>query len=503
MSPYRVRSDAQRFFEELCPYLFVAFLIYMAAHGLGLVNAGLNVDDWNQVEVPPAWGNQGRWALALYYHYVLLSNFTESFQVVGAFVLFVLIAYVIARQIAGPKPFLLFAAIFALGVSHPYWVDALNFSPQVTSSPLAFLIALLAFRLALLRTTRATCRLLFVACGGVLLCISLSLYQPYGFFGLLVPGISLMSIASVDNKRLFAILAMSLAILLLGCGLYVALYHLYFQLHPEATEDARAGYSGLSDVWEKLQIFPALFRQALGAELFNGSTFSALQRALLALGAIVTGINVVWLLHKRDWLAALRLPLGFAGLMLTPFFAWFAIKAGYPPRAMAPISFALAAAVFSLPLEPISAFGRRLGMTRPAIPAIVLSLSALAAVAGVIVSSAAWYRQFLAHERDKALAGLIAATYVSLAKPGDTLVLVGSRDYPGLHLGDSVGRSASDPVWSRPDVLKRLFDNPYFSPRLVETSAFDHACTEYPQPGSVVRTDGAINICLAAAPGRP
>jgi Glucosyl transferase GtrII len=502
MNPYRVRSDLQSYIQELCPYAFATFIIYLAGHGFGLLNAGLNVDDWNQVEVPPEWGNQGRWALWLYYKYVLISSFTESFQITAAFIFFALAAYLIAKQIAGPKPFLLFVAVFALGVSHPYWVDALNFSAQVSSGPLSFLLAIVAFQFVLVRTMHPAHLALCVLCGGTLLAVSLSLYQPYGLLGLLVPGIAVMSIGSVDARLLLKIITMSLAVLLLGCMLYVAHYHLYFYLFPTASEDMRAGYSGVHDLAEKVQIFPGLFRQALGARLFGYEAFSALQDALVALGAVLVGMNVIALLYQRQWLDALRLPFGFVGLLLAPFAAWFAIKAGYPPRALAPLSFVLSAAIFSIPLAPLAVLLQRLRARQAALPGIVLSLAALAAAAGLIVSSAAWHKQFMAYERDKALAGLIAAAYASLAEPGDALVLVGSRDYPSLHLGDSVGRSAFDPVWSRADVLRRLFDDPYLSPKLVEASAFAHGCTAFPKPDSVVKTEGAVNICLSevAAP---
>ena len=150
MNRFVVNPKYQQLFEESSPYIFAAFLLYMAVHGVGLINAGFNVDDWSTFGRSSVWAALGRWGMSAYYKHILLANFTESFQIVAAFFIFAAISFLLSRQIAGGKSYVAFMVIFSLGLSHPYWVDALNFSAHVTSNPLAILISILAFQFALM-----------------------------------------------------------------------------------------------------------------------------------------------------------------------------------------------------------------------------------------------------------------------------------------------------------------------------------------------------------------
>ena len=498
MNNYTIDQKYWNISEQSFPYIFIAFLVYMAGHGIGLINAGLNVDDWAMVGRSPAWGGLGRWAQELYFKYILLANFSDSFQIIVAFVIFAILSYLISKQIEGNRSYLLFVAIFSLGISHPYWVDALNFSGQLTSGPLAVLLSLLAFQFALLWERSALYNVAFVVCGAALLCISFAIYQPYAFSGLIVPCISMLSVDSINRKRLLRILAMSVMILSLGSILYIASYNMYFEIFP-SPPDARSGSASLALFVKKLYTFPWLFMGTVTARGFHASLFSALHLTLIALAALLILANILNLLGKKRYCDSIRVVAGSLGALIAPtFLGWFVIKAGYPPRALATFSFGLGALIFTLRLDAFAPVYRRFGIRNPTPLAILFGTAAFTALAGLIVCSGAWFKQHLVYERDKALAISIVSVYVSLAKPKDRLVLVGWRRYGDLYSTASVGNSAFGPRWSRRKIFKGLFGNRTLNISILEVNEFDHTCSKYPQPGSVIRANGAVYVCILA-----
>ena len=501
-----------RFSQLYVEYSIIAVLALAAAHGLAISAPIFNPDDWAHVAInTPRWGWSmfGRWGQDLVYHYGLGSSFSHSAQAVGALLLFLLFPFLILTRSERTLPSL--AALFAAGTCYPYWVDALNFSAHVLAFPLALILSAASFSLACNVTDRPRPSSIAwrAIIGGLLFFVALSIYQPLGAFGIIIPLLFAFRISQINYSQLTRLLASAGLTVIIGSILYIAAYKGYFAMGPDiVVEDSRAGFVNLEILGMKLTHLPDLFMTTLvGGELGKSNPlFPALQ--VLAISALVFMylLVVIFLCAEKRLVDATRVLCFVPLALLVPVFApWLAIKVfpWYPPRALVGFNYALAAVILVLLFEMKALYAqgslRKFAIAQTAILMILWS----SAVSAALTSSELWTKQWRVSQRDLALSTAILAAYANRVSMNEgvkpKLVLVGEKQYGDMfqepaHTA-SVARSAFSAPWSRNAILQELFPGAV-EVELRSPEILHENCDAFPGKNSVHCHNDDIVVCL-------
>ena len=452
--------------HEIKPDVWLgAALIFVATHGIGLISAGMNVDDWVHLAGQTGWIPIGRYGMEVIHRYAFGLSFVTGLQIAGAFLCLLASSWMLVPQRL-TRSTAAMLLVFAGGTSFPYFVDALNFSAHVFGYPLSLALGLAAFRFAGRWKMLLPCALAFA--------VSASVYQSFALFGAFAVAMRLIDVSEDLDWRYLLQCAL---VFILGFALYKAGDHLAHWISGYGT-DPRFRLLPMSDLIANATAAPAAaFRAWSGRYLFIPETLG-LALGLAAAAAAILGLATALMcaLEGHRW-AAFRVVLGVVILPL-PVVAPGILVAGIPPsRALAPLGFALPALALALPhLWP-----RRL----------VTALALGTLVPTMILTSAMWTDQAEAARRDRALASSMAGLLASLPQ-GVQPRVVGTRTYDELWWGNSVGMSAFQVDWGRQFIFRDTFGKGI--PGGIGAPFPCHAA--YPQPGSIQKTETGFFVCL-------
>lgn len=486
--------------------LAVTGLLFFWVTGNGVLQGGMNPDDWRQLAgVPEEWGEPlGRWGMDLTYRYLLGGRFSEPLQLIFAYLCFLFTSRAIAK-VAVDEPYAPFATtvILLAAVNHPYMLDVLNFSAHVFGYPFALALSAAGFGLALKPPDGAWRTAGRVLAGAQLVALSLAFYPSFALLGILLVALVLLRVDRYDAKTAVRALIVGGVIGLSGALLFLAqwqLFRLATEFYP--IRDPRLVVSGtvgfsIDLLQTKLQALPDFLRGLYGAWLWPIRPANLFYYAFAACGAglCVAGV-VVDQMHRRGrmerLIAAIR---GFGGLglavALVPTLFWFAqVEMEASGRRAAHVALVLPALILvgAQLLQGRRADDRRATMAFAA----VVPLS-LACIVSLLVASAIWNDQQRTAQRDAALATSILARASALEGFDGRSLAVVTLPSPGPRWGSSLSWSAFAPG----DDANRIFQEFLgFGGRVSSFRRSPVPCSAYPANDATFLYGGTAFVCL-------
>ncbi|WP_299901105.1 glucosyltransferase domain-containing protein [uncultured Ruegeria sp.] len=481
-----------------------SLLIYMITTVPGLIRDGRNPDDWRQVHGAPEGGlplnwttEEGRWAMEVLYVHVFLERFLPVLQAGLAAVAFLLLSWILARQSSDRdnRPFATFL-IFTLGVHHIYMINALTFSSHVFAFPLALLLSVAGFKCferSILHAFGA--RVIWILIGAQCIALCAALYQPFVPFGAVILFLSMIRISRYETKDTGKLILFSAIGSCFGILIYLGQAHLAAQLYDHIPTTNRVTMASTNELEGKLRDAPQLLGQ-----IWRGSlqripwAIKTLNTAYIGIGFLLAiGLSaLVFLSSPQNWLRALRILAGAAGILLLPLLIWLVYDGQWlPSRAVAYVG--LLAAVFYLAVDTEI---RARGFTAP----IILGLPLIVALTYAFMAPFVWSDQSEMGDRDEALAEKIMARVAELeGYDGAPFRIVGHTDYPDLAWGDMIGWTVFHAGNSRPGIFKDMFDLDWYA----EGGLYEgpQACDAFPAADSVYLHQDAAYVCLSQSPG--
>lgn len=494
----------------LTEYALLAAVVFFAAHGLAISLPIFNVDDWVQVTHRSGWGWSplGRWGQDLLYNYGLASSFSHSAQAVGAFVSFLALPLLILTR--NERTLSATVALFAMGVCFPFWVDALNFSAHVLAFPLSLTLSVSALMLACNQSEPITVQSITsrLIPGSILFFLAISIYQPLGAFGIIVPILFAFRVTQISTSQLPRLLLSAGLVVVGGSILFLIFYKGYFTLFPANSEDSRAGFTDLNILGLKLVALPSKFADTLLAGELGEShpLFPALQLTGAAILSALYFAVTILLITKKHYFDAIRVIIFVPLAIIAPIFGpWLVVKIfpWYPPRALAGFNFAFAATTLVLWFELQALLKERYQKIEKIICKILIAILGTSACIAATTSSKLWTDQWRVFQRDVALATSIFDTYAKFAiqqqVPAPTLVLIGESQYKDMYQNPSVTcsvtRSAFNASWSRKGIFHELFPN-RVKVELRDPKEAKQDCEAFPAQNSVQIDNREIVVCL-------
>ena len=479
--------------------------LYFAVAARGILTAGRHPDDWRQLgEGSSIWlSDEGRWAMDLLFRALFSEQPFLSLQTIAAFGCFLWISYLLARH-AAPAPWraAAMAAIFALGVNHPYLCDALHFDSHVFAYPLALALSATAFDLVARKAARGFAHsAAAVLIGAQLLALSLGLYQSYAIFGLMVPALIAMRGTSASIASLVRLGALSLAVIILGVAIGSIERTLYVDLTGAAKGAARFAPADISIFLQKLVDAPEFYKRLFTGGLLHMPSLTRIApAALIAATAAAAGALIV--IRALDPQRAMQrfmnaLPAmagSFAALFVIPGAFWFVIAAwDAPARAVGFIGFAAGGALIAALSGVITHLAIKRRHVMGGATAVMISAMALG-FAGV--ASNIWRDRAAISNADVALARRIDEKLSALdGFHGDEVRIIGAVEFPRL----SWGRSLDVSVFhlGNPDyaIFRKLLGRTYDVKSMMLSP---QPCAAFPEDGSVFLFEGKAHVCLNA-----
>ena len=484
--------------QRIIAFILAAF-IFCAVTGYGVLNAGNTADDWrlkvgNDVD---HWRSIGRWALYLLFRYVFEADQLILQLCLGflclAWISRALTVYAVADARKRPWFGLL---IFVAGVNHIYMVDALHFDLAVFAFPLSLVCSLVAFGLMIQAATTKSTWLIRVLLGLAaiqILALELAIYEPFVFFGAILPILALIRSDRFSLRSALGLLCLSIALIV--CAL--VLHRVQWTMIVDARYRAEGTFHPPVDIVEQLSALPTAIRHILSGNLLLPPLWIKVPLFGIALlagaaPAIATYIRI------KSVTAVPVLRAAAAGLLVViglPTLYWFATLQNYsPPRGLSYLGFWEAAL--------LCAASTILGRAKPWLAAAVMATLVCFAVINVAASAMAWRDRAKLSRAEVALASDIVGALESL--PGYTnqrVRLIGTRNFQIYNWGPSLGLSVfhrGDPIFQEPYPLHGLFKDGFGNPRRFESPYNSNiSCPAFPAPGSVFLRDGFAYVCLA------
>ncbi|MFD1252277.1 hypothetical protein DEVEQU_03278 [Devosia equisanguinis] len=473
----------------------VCFATYLLVHGINLIPSGYNIDDWGHAAEGSDWGVLGRWGLEVFYRHGLGLSFSVTLQIAIAFLSFLAISFLLVETYCDTwsksKKNLAVGAIFLVGTSHPYWLDSNNFSTAIGAYPFAAALGVLAFYLPVAaRRSRITLSVGACVLGGGLFGAALAIYQPAGLFGLVMAGAVLFKPEMRSAGHFFKVACLILVTIAVGLVLYRLQSQYYFILHPEKVPNELLSFAGVSLFLQKASQLFSLYFYSLSAGQFAAWTPAydwAMKLLVVALALATLCLVKVLVGNKRYWEAARACVAVGACAVLPILGGWLFIEPDFPIRSLSLIAFPVVFLIFVVLHETKSP-----AAVEDKIFAAALIVSGTVFAVGLMMSSVGWTKQQRSYERDLAVAYAVSGALAAYP-PGLEIRLAGSRSYNDLVPIASVGQSIYENYWAKIFIFWELFR---LSVQPVETSPV--ACQAAPKPGSIVRVDNVVYVCLEA-----
>lgn len=493
----------------------VAAAIFYAVTGYGVLHNGFNPDDWrlsvrNIVDI---WLAEGRWGFHLIFQYLLQGEYRLPLQLTLAFFCFASISWILAVDAAADAAsrqwFALF--IFIAGVNFIYMADALNFDFAVLAFPLSLLCSLAAFRLLIRVTTAKTTwpiRAVLALAAIQLLALSLSIYEPFVFFGAILPVLALIRSDRFTLRTAVGLLVLSVGLLLFAIALHRVEWSLIVPAEYRSTEVATFLWPvGLLD---RLNDLPIAIRRILAGSLLSTPIWLKVPLFAIALTAGAAPALAAYIRARGEFsrrstpiVPVVRAAIG--GLLVIvglPVLYWFATIQSYsPPRGLAYFGFWQAALLCSA----VTLLGGTTALRRPGISwarGIAAALSVFA-IMNAAISTILWRDRAKLSQAELALARDIVDALEAL--PGYTnqrVRLIGTRSFEIRNWGASLGRTVflqGETIFQEPYPLHGFFKDGFGNPQRFESPTnSDVSCPAFPAPGSVFMRDGVAYVCLAA-----
>ncbi len=392
-----------------------AALIFVATHGIGLISAGMNVDDWVHLAGQTGWIPIGRYGMEVIHRYAFGLSFVTGLQIAGAFLCLMASAWMLVpRRRTGSTAAMLL--VFAGGTSFPYFVDALNFSAHVFGYPLSLAFGLAAFRFAGRWKTLLPCAVAFPA-------FSASIYQSFALFGSFAVAMRLIdvsrrprlalpsSLCSRFHPRLRALQGGRLSRPCVVRLRHRSTVQAPANVGPDHQHDRRAG-GGLPRLVRPLSLHSGEAGGGPGLRRGRRGSFGPCERCRVCPPRPSLGGPAY-----RPWRRDPAAPVVTPGILV----------AGVPPsRALAPLGFALPALALALP----HIWTRR----------FVIGLALGTIMPTMILTAAMWADQAEAARRDRALASSMAGLFASLPQGVQ----------PGLREPEPMTSSGGAILWACP-----------------------------------------------------
>lgn len=507
-------SDPGRSHGQAIILVLLAAAIFYVVTGYGVLHKGLNPDDWRLIvgNSLDTWLAEGRWGLYLIFEYLLQGHYQLPLQLTLAFLCFALIAWILAADAAVDTSRAWFALlIFVSGVNYIYMGDALNFDIAIFPFPLGLVFSITAFRLLLYVVTGKTTWIVRAALALAaiqLLALSLAIYEPFVFFGLILPVMALIRFDRFTLRTAICLLILSVGLVLFAMLLHRGEWSVIVPMKYRSMGVATFGWP--VNLLGRLNTLPLAIRRILAGSLLSPPIWVKVPLFAIALTAGAAPGVAAYIRARGNFsptttgvVPVLRAAIG--GLLVLvglPALYWFATLQTYsPPRGLAYFGFWHAALLCS----SVTILGGTTALRWPGITwarSIAAALVAFA-VLNAAVSTLLWRDRAKLSQAEVALARDMVDTLEVL--PGYTnqrVRLIGTRSFKIHNWGASLGLTIfhqGETIFQEPYPLHGLFKDEFGNPgRFESRTNSDVSCPAFPVSGSVFMRNGVAYVCLAA-----